>query len=79
MTFAGLDSLEELDVSNNHNLPFTNSTDSNFFKNLTSLKILRMYGTTHVGYAQEGYPNKLCSNVPTLEEIWIDGLPFAVF
>ncbi|KAH3746456.1 hypothetical protein DPMN_180864 [Dreissena polymorpha] len=79
MTFAGLDSVEELDVSNNHNLPFTNLTDSDLFKNLTSLKILRMYGTTHVGYAQEGYPNKLWSNVPTLEEIWIDGLPFAVF
>ncbi|KAH3746467.1 toll-like receptor 2 [Dreissena polymorpha] len=78
-TFAGLDSLEELDVSNNHNLPFTNLTDPNLFNNLTSLKILKMYGTTNVSHATEGYPNKLWSNVPPLEEIWIDGLPFEVF
>ncbi|KAH3746471.1 hypothetical protein DPMN_180879 [Dreissena polymorpha] len=79
MTFAGLASVEELDVSNNHNLPFTHLTDSDLFKHLTSLKILRMYGTTNVSHSTEGYPNKLWSNVPTLEEIWIDGLPFAVF
>ncbi|KAH3746448.1 hypothetical protein DPMN_180856 [Dreissena polymorpha] len=37
-----------------------------------------MYGTTHVLNATGGYPNKLWSNVPKLDKIWIDGLPFGV-
>ncbi|XP_045165620.2 toll-like receptor 4 [Mercenaria mercenaria] len=78
--FKGLTNLKFLNISQNDQFPLTNeSTPMELFEHIPSLEVLRMYGTTGTYNIKNGYPDVQLSKLPSLEELWIDGLTNLTF
>ncbi|KAH3786374.1 toll-like receptor 4 [Dreissena polymorpha] len=78
-TFVGLSKLKVLNISHNVDLPLTNLTDEYLFNHLTSLRKLIMYQTTFIYHINKSYPSNVWKNIPSLQEIWIDGFSLEPF